>query len=73
MRPIRPGAIVVAQTSDNKEVTLRAVTGVIDGDDFPVVWVCGEAEWQAATADRRDPQAVPWPADSVREVSKATV
>jgi hypothetical protein len=44
----------------------RAVTGVVMGDDFPIVWACREEEWQLAATEGRPPRAVPWPAEDVR-------
>ena len=45
------------------------MTGVIDGWDFPVVWVCTEEEWDGATAGGRSPDAIPFPANDVRPVA----
>jgi hypothetical protein len=36
------------------------------GYDFPVVWVCSEEEWQAAHAEGREPEGLPWPAKHVQ-------
>ena len=66
MRDVRPGNQVIARSADGRHVPLRAVTGVVEGDDFLVVWVCREEEWLAARAQRRRPNAIPWPADDVR-------
>jgi hypothetical protein len=62
---IAPGTRVVVRTADGERVETRAITSVIDGLDFPVVWVCAEAEWDAAEAEEREPQGVPWPAEDV--------
>ena len=42
-----------------------ALTGVIAGRDFPVVWVCRPDEWQAAQEANRDPEGMPYPAEDV--------
>ena len=54
--------------SDNPR---RALTGVVDGHDFLVVWVCREEEWEAAHRDGRQPDGVPWPAEDVKAASAA--
>jgi len=38
------------------------------GEDFPVVWVCRPEEWEAARAEGREPEGVPWPREDVRAV-----
>lgn len=45
-----------------------ALSGVLMGDDFPVVWACREEEWQAALSEDRPPEGVPWPADDVQPI-----
>ena len=42
-----------------------ALTGVIAGHDFPVVWVCPAEEWDTAQREGREPEGVPWPAEDV--------
>jgi hypothetical protein len=66
MREIQAGMRVQITGGSGIVLEKRAVSGVIDGSDFPVVWACGESEWKAAEAERRDPDAVPWPAEDVR-------
>ncbi len=44
-----------------------AITGVVAGYDFPVVWICTADEWDAAKAEQRDPVGLPWPAEDVAE------
>ena len=36
---INPGTPVFAKTADGQELMRRAVSAVIEGEDFPVVWV----------------------------------
>lgn len=47
----------------------RAIGGVTPGHDFPVVWITSEEEWEAARAEGRDPEAVPWPAEDVHPLA----
>lgn len=65
MALIEHGSKVAVRDAFGDELPRRAVTGVVDGDDFPVVWVCREEEWEAARAEGREPDAVPWPAEAV--------
>ena len=65
MLDVHRGSEVVVRTVDNRLVRRRAVTGVVQGDDFPVVWVCREEEYRAAQAQGREPEAIPWPAGDV--------
>ena len=63
---IRPGERVLARTALDEWVKMRAITGIVPGQDFPLVWVCDEQEWQASQAEHRAPRGDPWPADEVR-------
>lgn len=62
---IAPGNHLLARTATGKKVPRRAVSGVVNGDDFLVVWVCGEEEYEEAQREGREPDAVPWPANAV--------
>lgn len=62
---ITRGAVVQAAAADGTTRTLRALTGVVAGGDFAVVWACSEREWSAAEAAGREPQGIPWPAEDV--------
>jgi len=66
MPEIQPGQAVIARTASDREIEKRAVTGVVMGHDFPVVWLSRPEEWEAAERDGRKPDAVPWPAEDVR-------
>jgi hypothetical protein len=70
MNVVQPGAAVVARDAEGENLRRRALTGVVDGHDFPVVWVCREEEWQQAQQERRKPEGVPWPADDVSVASE---
>lgn len=63
------GRLVWAQDAFGKRLTRRAISDVVEGGDFDVVWVCKEDEWAAALKEERDPVGVPWPAEDV-EITK---
>lgn len=71
MSVIEPGSRIEARTADNRTIQRRALSGVVDGLDFPVVWLCTDEEWEAAQRDGRDPNVVPWPAEDVQLVQEA--
>ena len=62
---IKPGDIVSA-LSTTGPLKRVAVTTVVRGRSFPVVWVCAEEEWAMANQENREPDAVPWPAEDVQ-------
>ena len=45
-----------------------ALTGVVDGHDFRVVWVCRSEEWAAARREGRVPEGIPYPEEDVLAV-----
>lgn len=65
MTTIQPGSQVLATSASGEPLERRAITEVVDGDDFRVVWVCREEEWMAAQAEGREPDGIPWPATDV--------
>jgi hypothetical protein len=66
MSAIEPGALVVIRTADGQELRRRATSAVIDGLDFPVVWVATEEEWAAnGNGNGNGHNARPWPAEDV--------
>lgn len=67
MADIVAGMLVVAECADGKVLTRRAATGVVDGRDFPVVWLCREEDWPLADGEANI--GVPWPAYAVRPVA----
>jgi hypothetical protein len=73
MTAIEPGARVIIRTADGKELPRRAVTAVVDGMDFPVVWVTTEGEWTEAQGNGHRPYALPWPAEDVELSAEAAV
>lgn len=64
-RNIERGDLVIAASADGRDRDLRALTGVTAGGDFAVVWACSPREWDAARAEGREPQGIPWPAEDV--------
>lgn len=71
MDSIQPGQHVLARSMSGELLERIAITGVMEGDDFPVVWVCREEEWQAAQAENREPDGLPWPAEDVEPAEVA--
>lgn len=65
MSKIERGVVVVVQDATGEWLRRRALTGVVQGADFPGVWTCREEEWTAAHAEGRKPDGVPWPAEDV--------
>ena len=68
---IIPGTPVLAKTAEGHELPRRAVTEIIEGEDFPVVWITTDDEWEAAEAQARRPEAWPWPAEDVKPLIAA--
>jgi len=63
---INPGIRVTARTADGQDLPRRAVSDVVEGEDFPVVWITTEDEWLTAKANGTEPEAWPWPAEDVQ-------
>lgn len=57
------GTPVVVRDAFGKYLRRIARTGVVRGHDFLVIWVARAEELEAAKAERRDPQTMPWPAE----------
>ncbi len=68
---INSGDAVDVTTAGGQVVRMRALGHPIKGRDFPVLWVCTEAEWTRAHADGDEPDVTPWPLDSVTELAPA--
>lgn len=62
---IQLGTAVNVKTALGEILPRLALSGVVQGGNFPVVWVCREDEWQLATSEGREPVRVPWPAEDV--------
>jgi hypothetical protein len=63
------GDRIAVTTGKGRVLIRRAMTPVVMGEDFRVVWACSDAEWEAAEAEGRLPDGVPWPADDVQPLS----
>lgn len=63
MEEIKPGTRVLAESADGRKLPRRALSRVVHGQDFLVVWVCREEEWKA---NGEQAEGVPWPADAVQ-------
>lgn len=68
---ITSGALVEVVNARGERTERVALSGVVAGRDFPVVWVCRPAELEAAEAEARDPEGVPWPAEDVQVLDLA--
>ena len=66
MSEIKKGATIIVRDAAGDYLRRRALSGVVAGHDFEVVWACREEEWEAASSEGRQPEATPWPADDVR-------
>lgn len=69
---IHRGSHVVVRDAFGRDLPKRALTGLIAGGDFAVVWACSEQEWTTAEAEGRDPEGIPWPGEDVRLAEVAT-
>lgn len=66
MATIQRGDRVLARSATDRWLPRRALSGVVQGQDFDVVWVCREEDWKQAEQAGEDPEAFPWPAEEVR-------
>lgn len=81
MTEVQAGDVIVVRTADDKELTKRALSPVVDGHDFPVVWAVWPEEYRQEDTEgeparshnrpylRVYPPGVPWPAEDVRVAS----
>ena len=63
---LKAGDLLIVKDMTGKELRKRALGPVTTGGSFDVVWACREEEWQAAQAEGREPQGLPWPVEDVR-------
>lgn len=72
MKTPTSGDVVLAVNAFGERNRRRALSGVLaQGHDFPVVMICREEEWEAALAEGREPEGVPWPAEDVEPIDPA--
>ncbi len=72
MTGIEEGSEVVAMSARGEPLKKRALSGVVPGHSFEVVWVARPEEWDLAIQEGRPPEGVPWPAEDVRAVVRAS-
>ncbi len=68
---IERGDVLKATTAGGGTIELRALGAPMQGRDFPVVWVCTEAEWRRSQAAGDEADGLPWPLDAVQELATA--
>jgi hypothetical protein len=71
MDELQVGDLVIVVDADGAKRRKRALSPVVQGGSFSVVWACREEEWQAALAEGREPVGIPWPAEDVSLIEKA--
>lgn len=62
---ITRGNSVRVKTAFGEDLVRVALSGIVMGSDFQVVWVCRQEEWLDAYNEGRDPEGVPWPVEDV--------
>jgi hypothetical protein len=68
-RPIQRGMLVRVRNAWGEWHIKRALTSVVAGHDFPVVWVCRPEAWDEAIRDEESEVRIPWPAEDVESES----
>jgi hypothetical protein len=66
---ITRGDRVLALNARGERSERIALSDAVMGRDFLVVWICRPEEWEAAQAEGREPEGVPWPAEDVTPVA----
>jgi hypothetical protein len=72
MEHVSAGDLIVVKDRSGQWLRKRALGPVQHGGSFPVIWACREEEWQAAKAEGREPQGMPWPVEDVRFADNAS-
>jgi len=72
MTGIQRGDTVTVRSATGEFLPRRAVSGIEEGHDFAIVWVCREEEWRKAQGEGSEPDAVPWPAEDVSPASRVS-
>jgi hypothetical protein len=65
VRQFQKGDFVRVRDAFGELLLRRALGDVVMGHDFSVVWLARHDEWEAAEAEGREPEGVPWPAEDV--------
>jgi hypothetical protein len=68
---VKRGDKVVAVNALGQHVERVALTGVLAGHDFMVIWVCKPEEWEAAQKEGREPEGMPYPQEDVHVAATA--
>jgi len=66
MDKLEKGSEVEIRDAFGQWLRRRALGPAVPGHDFEVVWAVREEEWEAAHAEGREPDGVPWPVEDVR-------
>jgi hypothetical protein len=61
---------VECETAGGGHATMRALGGVVQGYDFPVVWVCTPEEYARAESAGAEPDGIPWPSSALRALDE---
>jgi hypothetical protein len=64
---IQVGTLLECETA----VTMRALGGVVQGYDFPVVWVATPQDYARAQGNGDKPAGIPWPVTALRVLEDA--
>ena len=62
---IERGTPVTVRDALGEKLRRIALSPPKRGEDFPIVLVCRPEEWEAARAEGREPEGVPWPREDV--------
>ena len=67
---ITSGTHLNVTTASGDQMPMRALGAPTQGRDFPIVWVCTEADYEAALAGDESVR-IPWPLDAIAEAIDA--
>src|ERR1700704_206112 len=70
---VKSGDQIIVRDALGQDLPRRATSAADPGDEFTVVWACREEEWEAALAEHREPESVPWPIEEVHVLDHAPV
>lgn len=69
---VKRGTVLTVQDACGRKFRKRALGPVVDGHNFPVVWMCSEDEWAEAQAEGRDADGRPWPVEDIQSIEAAS-
>jgi hypothetical protein len=67
---ITSGMVLKVTTAGGAQILMRALSGPEKGRDFPIVWVCTEEDFEAAS-NGDESVKIPWPLDAIAEAVTA--